>query len=343
LHVNKLRALTAVTVVALAVALSSCAAPRGGRLEELRSKPERQAAAYVPDIAATLAKGLPERVAPIPPLALDYLRRIDHRPDYAAYAPSAEERGVLGRCLGLIPPAFKAAMEERLLGIYFVDGFEGGGMTDFCFGPDGDSTYLLLFINPETLKKSLSDWIAYRDSSPYAPDASGIELRSSCPGGEGYPGLLHTLVHESAHAYDYVHHATPYIMPVFSGAPKALAPDGLDFTRGVWTEYAKPIPAYAIPRRAQSAAYGLGPTLPLSVALDQYRALVATPFASFYGSGSWAEDFAEAAAWTYLREKLSIGYEVVIMRGGTEALRFSPSESRWSEGRKAAVSKAFRL
>jgi hypothetical protein len=267
---------------------------------------------------------------------------MDKRPDYAAYAPSAGELALFARYCGLLPPAFKAAMEERMLGIYFVQGFASGGMTDFCFGPEKDSLYLILYLNPKTMQTSLADWVAYRDASPYAADSSGLELRSSCPGGEAYRGLLQTLVHESAHAYDYLRRATPYITPNFAGGPGSAAPADRDFTRGVWEDYAKPARAYAIPRRGETFSYGLGKAQPLSAALEQYRALGRSPFASFYGSGSWAEDFAEAATWSHLRREFGIGYEVVLTRDGKEELRFSPSESRWSEEMKKLIEDVLR-
>ena len=326
--------------------LASCVAIRKSdypSLEELRAKPERQASAYAPDLEAALAKKLVDRIAPIPPAALDNYRKLDGIPTYAAYSPSQAERELLDRYCELLPPPFKRAMEGKLLGIYFIENFAGGGMTNFVFGPGGDagkdSLYFILILNPRILKMSLSDWIAYRDASPYEASGSDLELRSSCTGAKDYRGLLQTLTHEAAHVYDYVHHVTPFVEPALGRYPDRtiVAAGDCGFTRGVWEGYAKPNSAYAIPRRAETASYGLGPKLPLSVALDQYRALEKTPFASFYGSGSWAEDFAEAATWTYLRDQFGIGYKVALLRGGREELRFSADASRWSEARSRVI------
>jgi hypothetical protein len=234
-------------------------------------------------------------------------------------------------------------MEERLLGVYFIENFAGGGMTDFVFGPGvdagKDALYFILILNPKVLKLSLSDWVAYRDASPYEADGAGLEMRSSCPGAKDYRGLLQTLTHEAAHVYDYVHHVTPFVEPALGRYPERakVAAGDCGFTRGIWESYAKPVPAYAIPWRAETASYGMGPKLPIAVALSQYRALARTPFASFYGSGSWAEDFAEAATWTYLRDKFGIGYEVAFLRGEREELRFTFDPSRWSEAKRVAI------
>jgi hypothetical protein len=182
---------------------------------------------------------------------------------------------------------------------------------------------------------SLADWIDYRDNSAYADDGKGVELVSSCPGGERYRGLIHTLSHEAAHIYDYANGATPYVETHLARGQEAAGDK--DFTTSVWKSYAQPLAQYSIPDRDRLAPYGLGAALPLSTALDQYAALAATPFASLYGSASWAEDFAEAAAWTYLRDKLGIQYQVSLRLAGREKARFVPGLIPGTEARQAAL------
>ena len=208
-------------------------------------------------------------------------------------------------------------------------------MSDFVFQADG-TMFLILTLNPKILKLSLADWIAYRDSSPYEGDGKGVELRSICTG--NYMGLIHTLTHEAAHLYDYAEHATPFAETDLASAAATAATK--DFTCGTWTDYSTPVPSYAIPRRSEIASYGLGKRLPISLALVQYAALAKTPFASLYGSGSWAEDFAEAATWKHLENKLGIKYSVVVLRGGHEELRFLPGKIRASAVRDAAIRSA---
>jgi len=207
-------------------------------------------------------------------------------------------------------------------------------MSDYVFEGDG-SMELILVLNPKTLSMSLADWIDYRDNSTYADDGKDVKLVVSCPGGEKYRGLIHTLTHEAAHIYDYVNDATPYVETHLARGTETGADK--DFTRSIWKSYALPLAAYAIPDREKLASYGLGPALPLSTALPQYAALAKTPFHSLYGSASWAEDFAEAAAWTYLREKLGIDYEVSLLRSGREAAFFVPGRVPGSDARQAAL------
>jgi hypothetical protein len=324
-------------LIALAASVLSLAcAPRPGgpSLAELKRMPYKQASAYGPGMADALAKSLPQRIGAAPAVLLDYLRGVDGNPRYASYAPSEAERALFAEYCGLLRPRFKEAMDAKVLGVYFIENFAGGGMTDFVFEGDG-SMDLILVLNPKTLGMSLVDWIAYRDRSAYADVGEGIALASACPGGEKYRGLIHTLCHEAAHIYDYRAHVTPFVERALARASDSSGESG--FTRSIWKSYAEPVAAFSIPDREALAPYGLGKALPLSAALAQYAALARTPFYSLYGSASWAEDFAEAAAWTHLREKLGVGYEVDLSRSGVEAARFVPGLVPGGAARSAAL------
>jgi hypothetical protein len=319
----------------LAISALSCANHRREpSLADIKKMPYKQASAYGADIAATLAKSVPQRIGDAPIVLLEYLRQSDGNPGYASYSPSSAERALFAEYFALLPQRFREAMSLRLLGVYFITGFAGGGMSDYVFSSDG-SMELILVLNPKTLSMSLADWIDYRDNSAYADDGKSLELVSSCPGGEKYRGLIHTLSHEAAHIFDYVNGITPYVEPHLARGPEAAADK--DFTTSVWKSYAQPLPAYSIPEREKLAPYGLGAALPLSTALAQYAALAKTPFYSLYGSASWSEDFAEAAAWTHLREKLGIRYEVALRKSGREEARFVPGLVPGTEARRAAL------
>jgi hypothetical protein len=326
-----------ITVLAAAIALVllSCVnRSKGPSLADVQKMPYKQASAYSADIPATLAKDAPQRIAEAPAVLLEYLRQVDGNPGYASYSPTEAERALFAQYYALLPARFHDAMATKVLGVYFIQGFAGGGMSDFVFTADG-SMKLILVLNPKTLSMSLPDWIGYRDNSTYADDGKDIKLVASCPGGAKYRGLIHTLTHEAAHIYDYSNAVTPYVEKHLSQGSSTA--DAKDFTRSVWKSYAQPIAAYAIPDREKLAPYGLGAALPLSTALPQYAALAKTPFYSLYGSASWAEDFAEAAAWTHLRDKLGIGYEVSLLRSGREESLFVPGLVPGTDARQAAL------
>jgi len=321
--------------VALTLAFLSCAGhPKGPTLADVMKMPYKQSSAYSADIPATLAKEAPQRIREAPAVLLEYLRQVEGNPAYASYSPTEAERALFAEYYALLPQRFRDAMAAKVLGVYFIQNFAGGGMSDYVFEGDG-SMELILVLNPKTLSMSLPDWIGYRDNSAYSDDGKSVKLVSSCPGGEKYRGLIHTLTHEAAHIYDYVNGATPYVEPHL--ARGSATADVKGFTRSIWKSYAQPIAGYSIPDREKLAPYGLGPALPLSTALPQYAALAKTPFYSLYGSASWAEDFAEAAAWTHLRDKLGIGYEVSLRRSGREEARFIPGLVPGTEARQAAL------
>ena len=321
---------------AIMLLIASCAGTRNRALTlaEVETWPSKKASAYSADIGATLATSVEARMGDAPTVLLDYFRKADGNPSYASYSPSDSDRSLFSEYYALLPARFKETMVTHLIGIYFIEGFAGGGLADFAIGDSGEM-YAILVLNPRVLVASLADWIAYRDASPYSDDGKGIELRSDCAGGEGYKGLVHTLTHEAAHIYDYFQHATPFVQPML--ASPSDTPAAKDFTRGIWASYAQAASAYAIPRLGEIAPYGLGKRLPLSLALEQYSALAKTPFSSMYGAGSWAEDFAETAAWTWLREKLGIAYSVAISRPGAEEIRFTEGEARTSMARADAL------
>ncbi len=150
----------ALALVSLLV-LASCAGQRATQpsVAELRKMPVKQASTFSADIAAALAEPVPQRIGPAPAIMLDYYRQADGIPSYASYSPSAAELALFAEYYADLPPRFKATMERKLLGIYFIENFAGGGMTDFAFGPgEGqDSLYLYLVLNPKVLSLGLSD------------------------------------------------------------------------------------------------------------------------------------------------------------------------------------------
>jgi hypothetical protein len=110
-----------VLVVASILVLPSCAGrQKNGQpsFDELQRAPNHQTSTFAPDLAAALAKSVPERLGPLPAAVMDIYRKADGRPDYAVYSPSAEERQLLARYFELLPPAFKAAMRDKLLGLF---------------------------------------------------------------------------------------------------------------------------------------------------------------------------------------------------------------------------------
>jgi hypothetical protein len=259
-----------------------------------------------------------ERISDAPDFFINHIRRMDKKDNYENYTLNAEEKKIFAEYYLMLPDQYRKTMEKRLVAIYFIKNFSGGGMAEFLFDDKG-KMFLIMAFNPQTLKSSLNEWITYRDNSSFRDDKSGITIENDLP--KTYLGILHTLVHESTHAYDYIKHATPFVEPILK---KKISTN--DFTRDIWLNYFTPVEKFDFPLRKSVHSYGFGDPLDVSKALEIYRDLDKTPFSSLYGCSNWAEDFAESFTWNYLRQKLSIRYRVMILKDKKVFSTFSPTE-----------------
>ena len=227
--------------------------------------------------------------------------------NYRPYMPQAEEKRLFAGYAQLLPDKFRQTMKEKVIAIFFIENFEGGGMTMHDFDRNGNM-YMVLFFNPEILRRTLSEWINLRENS-YFEDAPGVTVAAECSG--NYYALLHTLTHEASHVYDFYHHATPFTEPELQSKG---APLKTDFTDTVWEAHSRPLEDYDFPHRGELFAWGLGPVQSKSLAMDIYRSLLKTPFASLYGAQNWAEDFAETFTWFYLERYLGVTYRFSVKK-----------------------------
>lgn len=305
-------------------------------LEDLKQRPERKLAFYT----AAFPSAVADRFVEAPVQALDYVRRMDNTERYLSRCPSADEVSLFMEYYSFLPGRFRSVFEERVAAIYLIEGFMGGGMTDFVFDDNG-KLYLILYLNPAIFESTLRQWLAYRDNSTFAAAGSvaegtgyadsavpaSLSIKVSCAASDGrqYQGLLHTLVHESAHVYDYITLQTPFIEQVFSDGSRNAASSA--FTATVWADFREPLAAWDFSGRKDITAYGLGPALPAEQAAAMYTALQSTPFASLYGTLSWSEDYAEAFTWFWLKQRCGIDYRVQVLEGSKLLAEYSPTQN----------------
>jgi hypothetical protein len=329
---NTLLSLAAIALAAgLLFSSAACSSLPRSSLSQ-RSDPAKRIETYGFDPSVRFV----DRMRSAPEELLAYLRAMDSNPRYSSREASLEEKTLLTEYYAELPVSFKEVMEEKVAGVFIVEDFAGGGMSDFIFGADG-TMYAVLVLNSRVFELSLQDWIEYRDESTFSE--GGAKTRNGL--GSAYKGFLHTLVHESCHVYDYFARVTP---GVEKGAPKAEVDRGeqTQFTSGIWRAYGTPAPAYDFAHRDKLTAYGLGPRLDAELAAGVYRALAATPFSSLYGSWNWAEDFAETFAWYHIEKIYGLEYWVEISRGGEILFRFKPSRSPAVRARYALFEKLMR-
>ena len=279
---------------------------------------------------------LVERVGPIPPFVLEYLEEMDGR-SYASYTPTAAEMAMIEEYLSMLPRLQRRVLQERLVGIYFLDPFLGGGFTEYVVDSDGEIHAFMAF-NALTLRLDLSDWITYRENTAFGV-GDGETIRADC--GSQYTGFLHVLLHEATHVVDYVEGITPYLrnsVPSISGGRRNHDAES-SFTSGIWKDFAQVEAEHDFELRRKIAYYGLngGPLLSMREAATAYGQLTSSPFVSLYAGISAVEDLAELVAWYHLSHELGQPHRIICSfpLRPDRVFEFEPRTA--TEGRRAVL------
>jgi len=98
---------------------------------------------------------LAERVTDIPGWLLDAWRRTDDEPRYRVYRPRKEEKKIFASALAELPGPMRSALEDRLIGFYFVENLKGNGITDWVRDPSG-RVFVYMILNPAGFRSTLS-------------------------------------------------------------------------------------------------------------------------------------------------------------------------------------------
>ena len=268
---------------------------------------------------------LEDRMGDMPDKLLGLYRLMDGRKDYKAYEPTKADKALVIKYLRLLPPVFERVFREKCVGLYFVRGFAGNGLTSWVVDAKGN-LYFHMVLNPEALKNDLSVTLTERESSCFIP-AAGARVTVSA--GKKYKGLAYALFHEGAHAVDYIKRITPLVEPEFPERYRPAVRQPGDVFTGVWLDYSLPRPGndYGLRDRITFYSLGGGPKLAFSEAAGLYRGLAGSPFSSLYGSKSWAEDFAELTAFDMITQKLGQPYKITLSVPGAKSLVFEPMRS----------------
>lgn len=281
------------------------------------------------------ASRLEDRIGLMPGKVLDVYKQADGMPGYKAYEPSAGEKALLLSYLRLMPAPVERIFREKCVGIYFIDGLKGNGITNWIGGRPGE-IYFFVALSRESLEKSLSETLTDRERSCFIPE-KGFDV--AVDAGRKYRGVAYALFHEAAHAVDYASGVTPFVEP---GLPREYSPLGRDagglFT-SVWQAYDKPFPKDDFYQRDKITFYGFGggPKIPMADAGGMQMLLEKSPFVSLYGAKSWAEDLAELTAFGLLARRLGQPYGITVTAPGGRKLEFHPMKGAASRRAAAAL------
>ena len=216
---------------------------------------------------------------------------------------------------------------ERLIGIYLINNFIGGGMVEYVLD-ENSKLYTVIIINPETLHRNISDWITYRENSCFLfneQNKEEIKIIADC--GTKYTGLTYIILHETTHVVDYVLHYTPYVEPDMRELGLFLPETA--FSKDIWLDYGLPFQSSDFHQRELITFYGLGngPYIDGSHAHELYISFSKSPFTSLYGSQNWAEDLVEYFTWYYFCNKLQQPYKIKLQIEGQNVYEYEPIKS----------------
>jgi len=268
-----------------------------------------------------------DKLLSAPDIIINSLNEMDNANNYFSYKLNDYKIHLFLEYYEYLPLKYKKIITEKVIGIYFIDNYSGGGMTLPVFVNNGDM-YMVLFFNQEILKKNITEWINSRDNSSFLDDKHDITLNVECNG--DYYALIHTLFHEASHVYDYYNFETPFTEP-FQKNKKTILPTA--FTKDIWSEYDKPKQIYDFSRREDISFYGFGEKIDKTYAIEIFQALNNTPFSSLYASKTWAEDFAEGFTWYYLKKYFEIEYITKVYKNENLVIVFNPNENELARKR----------
>lgn len=291
-------------VILISFCLFSCS---NKNYKQLKNNPTKQLSNYNYNLESSIA----DRMQSCPAHVLDYFSKIDKRDNYNVYIPTKEEKTKFEKCLNLLPTEIIHLMDEKLIGIYFIENFMGSALTDYVLD-ENNNMYNIMIINPNVLDYTISELLTEKESTCFLNDPT-VEIKVNV--GNNLPGLLLMLLHEGFHICDYNNKLTPYVHRTITLFDKDYQkPSKNIWTSEIWDRYYLIKKEYDFEQRQSITFYGLqgGPYIDKSEAFQVYENLSKTPFVSLYSTLTWAEDAAEFFTFQYLKKYLNIDYSITV-------------------------------
>lgn len=263
-----------------------------------------------------------KRVGNAPDFILEYLSEIDNTDSYSNYTLTKEKKIQLQQMLSILPDKMKKILDERLIGIYFINNFFGSGLADFTISKN-DTIYTFMVINPKLFNMTLSEILTLRDSSPFKQTNLSLTTETS----KDYPALIYILLHESAHIADYVLSITPIVEEVLFEYG-IMQKEGTAFTNNSWVSCN--VPTKGNIDNSQLSFYTENEEWKLDdkKLLTYYNALKDSDFVSLYSTQNWAEDLADYTMQYILAEYLDCTISYSITDNNDEIFRYTPMNNK---------------
>lgn len=272
---------------------------------------------------------LGQRIQKMPMSLLDDTRAFDqsigieNAKNYVARIPTDIELALINKYIGLLPPTHQQIFEKKLLAIYLIDNFFGGGFTDWVIDNEGQTFYYVV-LNSALFTKSMDDWLTFKDDALFG-DSSGspsIQVKTQTE----YKALMYGLLHEGAHIVDYELGVTPYMDALHRRLSKRNRERSV-FTDGIWLGQNQPASDFDFRHRTNLNIYRIFPKkelIPRAELPAMYAQLKATPFVSFYSGMTWNEHLADYLVYHHIENKLGGALTITLMNEGKVIDRYAP-------------------
>jgi len=279
-------------------------------LQEKQTLTERAVA-----IPETLLKTWQKADAKLNPIALSY----------ESYLPTLVEKELLKKSFSTLPSSWQKVLQKKLTRIFFVKNLVGAGITDWVINGKNNERFYTILLNPKLFHTNTKSWLEYRANSMFSQGDYYITY----VGVPEIPALTYALLHETAHIIDFETYQTPFVDPFMQQYLHISNTETL-FTENVWQAYSQPLITFEFSERKHLNAYHLtiqrdyinNNKLP-----EIFTHLKQTPFVTLYASLTWAEDYADFAAFSYLEKMGQIPLHLQLKKGKETIVDITPLSS----------------
>ncbi|HOG15776.1 MAG: hypothetical protein A4E73_02342 [Syntrophaceae bacterium PtaU1.Bin231] len=301
------------------LAVAACGMSKAALLERAERHPTRSIAHWGQDWKKT---PLRDRIAKAPAALIEKIGIENEAEGFAerpaAAEPAPEFREVLSGIASSLPPRVRELAEERIIGVFLVNGLGGTGYAEAVLDGRGEEFYALIVLDREVLLgKKANAWASWKENSFFRPGGPGtaISVTIERDGQDSVANAIrYILLHEMGHALGMASGVHP------SWYGKAIASEFYPFTTISWKgngEEAVSRFEEAFPERGRLRPYQFEKSaLERGQAAEVYGKLFGlTNFPTIHSAQNLWEDFAESFV-NYLHTSLAgRPYEVRLRNG----------------------------
>ncbi len=289
---------------------------------------------------AQAARPLLERIASAPAPLVEYLTLDNIANGYPerprATQPDAAFLADLRAALAGLPPRVLQLLDDKLLGLYLVDGLGGTGYTDVALDAHGQAVAGFVVLDAAVLaRRRANDWATWKENTPFKPQP-GHQLQAQIeePRHDNRTqAIQYILLHELGHVLAIGAGFHPPWHQPLKDLPLSARHPFYDLSWQMDRDTGRHASLFdgRFEQRGR-VAYYFGARLDATDMLPVYSRLAETNFVSLYAATNPYDDFAESFASYVHTVLLGKPWRVTVLRGGQPVLRFG---SCWEQARCA--------